>query len=70
MTVAARVRKHRHKLREQQCRRLAVWLAEGLIDAARLVAKEQGQAVWELVQDALTTHVARHPALMKTPYAP
>ena len=44
-------------------------LRAGLIDAARLIAKEQGQAVWELVQDALTTHVARHPALLKTSYA-
>jgi hypothetical protein len=40
-----------------------------LIEAARLIAKDQGQSVWEFVQDALTAHVTRHPALVKTPYA-
>ena len=62
MTAAARIQKHRHKLREQQCRRLEVWLATGLIEAARSIAKDQGQTVWEFVQDAppLTLPVIPH----------
>jgi hypothetical protein len=69
MTAAARLQKHRHKLREQHCRRLEVWVATGLIEAARLIAKDQGQPAWEFGQDALTAHMTRHPALLKTAYA-
>jgi hypothetical protein len=46
-----------------------VWLAAGLIEAAQSMAKDQGQPVWEFVQDALTAYMTRHPRLTKTPYA-
>ena len=65
MSVNARVQKHRHALRATQCRRLEVWLAAGLIEAARSIAKAEGQPVWEFVQDALTAYVTHHPALIK-----
>ena len=54
MTAAAGLQKHREKLLEQHCRRLEVCPATGLIEAARSIAKEEGQPVWEFVQDALT----------------
>lgn len=69
MTVSVRVRKHRENLRAAQCQRLEVWLAAGLIEAARFIAKDQGQPLWEFVQEALTAYVSHHPALMKSPYA-
>ena len=57
MTSADRVRKHRAKLSEQQCARLVVWLAGGLIDRIRELAKSIGPKTWKEVEDVMTLHL-------------
>lgn len=68
MTVNARVHKHRDKLRGEQCRRLDVWIGEGVIDGVRQLAKATNRPTWDVVQDALQSYVAGHtPAASTSP---
>jgi hypothetical protein len=61
MTTNARVHKHREKLRGEQCRRLEVWIGEGVIDNIRHLATVTNRSTWDVVQEALKAYVARHP---------
>ena len=67
MTVAARVQKHRQKLRGDHCQRLEVWVGSDWIRSARLIAQWQKRPVWELVQDALKAYVAQNARIITTP---
>jgi|CXWL01.1.fsa_nt_gi hypothetical protein len=67
MNVKTRVKKHREKLRGEQCSRLDVWLAISLIEAVHTLARHQRRPLWEEVQEALREHVTRHPAIIKAP---
>jgi hypothetical protein len=60
MTVTARVHKHREKLRGEQCRRLEVWIGEGVVDEIRQLAKVMNRSTWDVVQEALQSYVASH----------
>jgi hypothetical protein len=57
MTTAERARKHRAKLREDQCSRLELWIARWIVDGIRQLAKSRGRATWEEVQDVLERHL-------------
>ena len=60
MTVNVRVHKHRAKLRGEQCRRLEVWIGEGVIDEVRQLATVMNRSTWDVVQEALQSYVASH----------
>ncbi|HKQ34476.1 MAG TPA: hypothetical protein VJT11_04135 [Nitrospiraceae bacterium] len=58
MTITARVRKHREKLRRAQCRRFEVWIGEGVIEDIRHLAKVTHRATWDVVEEALEAYAA------------
>lgn len=62
MTINVRVQKHREKLRRAQCRRLEVWIAGGMIDDVRQLAKAQKRSTWDVVEEALQAYVTGHTA--------
>jgi hypothetical protein len=53
MPVKDRVRRHRAKCQEAQCRRFEVTLGLGLINQVRELAKRKQVATWEIVEEAL-----------------
>ena len=57
MTASARVRKHRAKLREEQCSRLEVWIGTWIVQGIRQLAKAKGRETWTEVQDVLEQHL-------------
>ena len=66
MTTKARVKKHRAKLKTEQCGRLEAWVANDLIEALRTIAAQQNRYLWAVVREALRAHVTRHAALVNT----
>ena len=57
MTIAERVRKHRAKLRAEQCSRLDVWIGTWIVEGIRQLAKTKGREPWSEVQDVLEQHL-------------
>lgn len=62
MTASARVRKHRAKLREEQCSRLEVWIGTWIVEGIRQLAKKKGRETCLEVQDVLEQHLLAHGA--------
>ena len=50
----------RDKLREQDCRRLDVWIGRDWIRGARLIAQWHKIPLWVVVEDTLKAYVAQH----------
>lgn len=63
MDVKDRVREHRKKLKQQDCRRLEVWLGIPLIEKVREIASCNHESMSSAVQNALEAHVTAHAAL-------
>jgi hypothetical protein len=57
MSASARVRKHRAKLRKEQCSRLEVWIDTWIVQGIRQLAKTKGRETWAEVQDVLEQHI-------------
>jgi hypothetical protein len=57
MTIAERIRKHRAKLRAEQCSRLDVYIAGWMVKGIRQLAKAKGHEPWAEVQDVLEQHL-------------
>jgi hypothetical protein len=57
MTPTDRVRKHRAKLRTEQCSRLDVWIASWIVQGIRQLARTKGSETWSEVQDVLEQHL-------------
>ena len=57
MTPTDRIRKHRAKLREEQCSRLEVWIGTWIVQGIRQLAKTKGRETWAEVQDVLEQHL-------------
>jgi hypothetical protein len=57
MTNAQRVRKHRAKLRSEQCSRLDIWIATWIVEGIRQLAKSKGNEPWSEVQNVLEQHL-------------
>ena len=53
MTASERIRKHRAKLRAEQCGRLDVFIGAWIVEGIRQLAETMGRATWEEVQDVL-----------------
>lgn len=62
MTVKERVREHRNKLKQQDCRRLEVWQGVTLIEQVRQIARGKEESMASAVQEALEAYVAAHAA--------
>src|SRR5690242_5778105 len=60
MTVKERVREHRNKLKQQDCRRLEVWQRVALIEQVRQIARGKDESMASAVQEALEAYVATH----------
>lgn len=58
--VKDRVRDHRNKLKQQDCRRLEVWQAGALIEKVRQIAQRKKESMASAVQEALEAYVAAH----------
>ena len=63
MTTTDRVRKHRAKLRTEQCSRLDLWIASWIVEGIRQLAKRKGRETWAEVQDVLEQHLVAHGAV-------
>jgi hypothetical protein len=57
MTARERVRKHRAKLRAEQCSRLEVWIGTWIVEGIRQLAKKKGRETWLEVQDVLEQYL-------------
>ena len=66
MTATDRVRKHRAKLRTEQCSRLEVWIAGWMVEGIRQLAKTKGRETWSEVQDVLEQHLMAHGSVPST----
>jgi len=62
MTGTERVRKHRAKLRTEQCGRLEVWIGMWIVEGIRELARRKGRETWLEVQDVLEQHLLAHGA--------
>ena len=62
MTATDRVRKHRAKLRAEQCSRLDVWVSMWIVEGIRQLAKKKGRETSAEVQDVLEQHLLAHDA--------
>jgi hypothetical protein len=69
MTATDRVRKHRAKLRTEQCSRLEVWIAGWIVEGIRQLAKSKGREPWAEVQDVLERHLIAEGAMVSAPPA-
>jgi hypothetical protein len=63
MNGTERVRKHRAKLREDQCSRLDVWIGIWIVEGIRQLAKTKGREPWAEVQDVLEQHLMANGAV-------
>jgi hypothetical protein len=57
MSATERIRKHRAKLRDEQCSRLEVWIGTWIVEGIRQLAKRKGRETWSEVQDVLERHL-------------
>jgi len=67
MTATDRVRKHRAKLRAEQCGRLEVWIASWMVQGIRQLAKAKGHETWSEVQDVIEQHLIAQRAVPNAP---
>ena len=67
MTATDRVRKHRAKLRTEQCSRLEVWIGSWIVEGVRQLAKRKGRETWAEVQEVLEQHLMAHGAVPAAP---
>jgi hypothetical protein len=67
MTNAERIRKHRAKLKMEQCSRLDVCIASWIVEGIRQLARTKGSQMWAEVQDVLEQHLVGQGALPVTP---
>jgi hypothetical protein len=63
MTATERIRKHRAKLRAEECGRLDVWIGSWIVEGIRQLAKTKGRETWAEVQDVLEQHLIAHGAV-------
>ena len=66
MTATERIRKHRARLRAEQCSRLEVWIGTWIVQGIRQLAKSKGRETWAEAQDVLENHLIANGVISRT----